>query len=104
MNGCLATASVMQQVNACDGLKDTERNKELEIFPNPTEGILILRSPVSGSAGVSWRLFNALGQLLDFDTRLAHEHRIDLSFYATGVYYLRVEGPETGSTIRIIRL
>jgi hypothetical protein len=67
---------------ALDVTEHLEVKNELEVFPNPSSTILYIKSKSHSNR----ELFNSIGQLL-FNTK---ENEINVSKYASGVYYLKV--------------
>ncbi len=76
------------QVNA---VETSKRLFPVEIFPNPVESVLFLKSEYP--APLQYHLQDAFGRLLDADDWFG-SHRIDLSPYPAGYYFLRLVNKE----------
>jgi hypothetical protein len=84
----------------------TERwnEKVVELYPNPTTGIFTLElSGVKGDHRLM--IVDAMGKLVD-DRMLQlngfFETRIDLSGAESGIYFVRVTGPQLNETRRLV--
>ncbi|CAN5410559.1 hypothetical protein BH09BAC1_BH09BAC1_17510 [soil metagenome] len=72
------------------GIGEVKPTWSLDYYPNPTDGILHLT--ITGAPQSNWTLYNSLGQLLQRgDAKGNITQAIDLSLYADGVYYLKVQ-------------
>jgi len=72
-----------------------ENNFDVSVFPNPTTGFVT----VNTTNPVHFEVYSALGQRLQVGELTQNEKQIDLSNFATGVYYLRMEN----ETLKIVK-
>jgi CubicO group peptidase (beta-lactamase class C family) len=75
--------------NCTTNVNSTEEQAYLQIYPNPTTGLLSIESAGNITA---YQLYNSLGQIME--TKLTKEERqiqLDLSAYPNGVYQLQLE-------------
>jgi PKD repeat protein len=83
-NGCVNSGQLNLIVSWCTSVKELKAgNSDIVIYPNPTSGIIFLRSNLNEAHEVM--VFNALGQRIQ-RTRLNAETAIDLSKEANGIY------------------
>lgn len=71
----------------------------ISILTNPIEGKTI---QVKGVRGTSFSVYNSMGQLVNHGVLLEEMTEIDLSNYAEGIYFFRVETPNGFFTHKII--
>lgn len=106
---------VFQTVHGCDsvvtmhltvsvGVEECNRNNAYRIFPNPTDGrvVLQLETDVVEWRGVDILLFDKWGRLLHTITMNGERMEIDLSSYPAGCYLLKVVN--TGQTLKVVKL
>ena len=86
-NSCTSKAQVT--VVACVGLDKNEPTPDIRIFPNPTSGLLWLRSEKS-LVGAWLELYDLTGKLLIKEKRAEKEIFINLENYDAGIYQLHV--------------
>jgi hypothetical protein len=72
-----------------EGVRGSNRNPALSIYPNPTSDFLELNSTISGT----FEIFDLLGRLVDRKVVLSNLTHIDLTAggLATGSYYYRLK-------------
>ena len=101
-NGQLYCASgdytqVLQTVHGCDstvlmhltitvGIEDPVVDRNLQVYPNPTNGLLSIR----GTSFSQVLLFDAYGKRIGVWNAEGELTQIDLSSYAPGVYFVKV--------------
>jgi len=72
------------------GIEDEIFSSQIKVYPNPTSETLLVQFPENAKIE-SIRLLNPLGQeILQTKTKLGETISLDLSAYASGVYYLYV--------------
>ena len=77
----------------------------LEVYPNPTSGVVNIRSINAGSQSVTIELYSTSGQLLMSKTAdLDGELPIDISKFADGVYNLKITTDEGTEVHRISKM
>lgn len=102
-NGCSKSASVMQSVAICTGLKENSSVAGILVYPNPTSGMLSISS--AAGARLSAALYNTLGARL---AAFANENKgmleIDLNTQGlqNGIYFITVNDNGVLSTHKII--
>lgn len=96
-NGCESEQQLCYDVLTVVSVEDIAVEKGLNIFPNPTDGILYIESNETPD---NIEVFDVIGQRISVDYQ---NNTIDMSQQATGVYLIRVTYEE-GSVTRRIRV
>ena len=72
---------------------------EVQLFPNPTKGVIYLQGIETGAVTV----FNTLGEEI-FTLRISSANQVvDLSDLPQGSYYVKIEGGDIAETHRVVR-
>ncbi len=81
---------------------NTELEEGITIFPNPASETLSIVSSKKEMATI--RVFNALGKLMHYskDINLTNGFKIDVSPYATGLYFVRINNEKGITTKKLI--
>lgn len=85
------------------GLSDYDIEESLSIYPNPSNGFVTI--DVVNPMVLDIRLFESTGKLLLYiaDKEIQNKFDLDVSKYATGMYYLRFGTEEGTITKRLIK-
>lgn len=84
-SGCSSSSSVQIKVVGCTSLSEYESTVGLEIFPNPSSGLISIKSPTDQKATI----YNYLGESIrEIDIVSESVNYIDLSSLPTGTYFL----------------
>lgn len=89
-NGCVNSAEQELVVDICAGISNIERDGML-IYPNPSQGIFILK--VDGAGPVNVSVFSVTGNLIyenDFAGSNNQNLKIDLSGQSNGLYIINI--------------
>lgn len=74
----------------------------LEVFPNPTDGVIYLSSKDAIDAGIE--IFDESGRLvLNEQRKNMLQTQVDLTAFSRGVYTVKVKGNTSAQIIRIIK-
>ena len=85
-NGCVGTATISIKVSICFGIDEQSKNFAVSIYPNPSNGNFVVKSPVNIKLG----LFSETGQLLqNFELSADNAYKIQIDHLAKGIYFLR---------------
>lgn len=92
--GCSEIETTIVVVDACVGMTPTPAAASVHVYPNPTDGRFVVEISGRVEAQTQVRLYDLTGKML-FEERvtdtLAEYHKeFDLSAFAKGVYYLRI--------------
>lgn len=84
------------------GLAGFSDVNELQIFPNPTNGMVTIMNPdlPAGRQEQHIRVFNSIGQKVFTKELQIGETQIDLSFLETGIYFVSYGDKKTKIVIR----
>ena len=77
------------------GIKETELNISLSIFPNPTAANLTLQISDYNNEKVSYQLYDMQGKLLNNGKIVAQQTKIEMTSLPTAAYYVNVVNQET---------
>lgn len=71
-------------------------NASFNVFPNPAENVLFISSETTSS----FVIYNVLGKVVGTELKINPNEtkELDVSGYATGVYYIRMTGDNNSST------
>ena len=103
-NTCAKSSVITQSVSACTDIESVSANAHgILIIPNPTNGLF--RVATKGiNENATLEIFNSIGQLILSDTLNSTETSINLTHYASGVYFIRLlEGNEVKCHSKIIK-
>jgi hypothetical protein len=107
-NGCVSIASMPFFYNFVPtGINDPTLSSSLSIYPNPTEGKFVLEGGLEQAGKLNLTLTDAMGRVLSNEVvesnGLQFRHELNLSDYASGVYFLQVETDGKSAVKRIVK-
>ncbi|MTB53384.1 T9SS type A sorting domain-containing protein [Lewinella sp. W8] len=79
---------------------------DLQVFPNPTSGMLLVQLQLEEAAPLSIILMDVTGRqlrVLDFGRNVRLDAPLDLSAYPAGLYFLQLRTVDASRTLRVIR-
>lgn len=103
--GSLA-AGVQQayDISVVDGIENTQITLEAEVYPNPVVDRLTLRVDNTDAATLRYTLTDNNGRTIVADNVADAQTAIEMSSFAQGVYFLRVDNGETAlKTFKIVK-
>lgn len=87
VNGCTNTSTIQLVVSWCTGVNELGNGSgAFEIYPNPTDGLITLKSKSCTSCQVL--IVNSLGQIIKQVTLKESETKLDITNEANGLYQL----------------
>ncbi len=103
-NGCFASDTIIITFDPCTGIDETE-SAAVSVYPNPTDGLVYIST--AGNSSLMVQLINNEGSVLYSgpanELRGTTEVReLDLSSYATGLYFIRLSSNSTVKVIKIV--
>ncbi|MDR9397462.1 MAG: T9SS type A sorting domain-containing protein [Salibacter sp.] len=98
-NSC--TGSDTATVTILTGIKGSEKTLNVSAYPNPTRGEV--KVELLGVENLNYHLIDMAGRILQSGNMQSGLNRLDISRYATSVYYLQLQN-EQGEGIKVIRL
>ena len=79
-----------------------ENNKNrVEVFPNPAENTITVRSLTSDSVTIS--IYDTLGRAVINTTGVGTQYNIDINILPTGTYLMKITGKDHNETIKFIK-
>ena len=82
-------------VDVSTGIQNADASAAFELFPNPTEGQLTIKSDEKTGGKVSLQVVDVTGKELlsriDDDMKQGKEIQLDLSQLPKGIYFLNIE-------------
>lgn len=101
INNCSNSASVSVSVDPCTVLQDvTSPEKNLLIFPNPSVGIFNIQFEFDGEKEI--KVINSLGNLIREMKVSTHSEALDLSDYAKGIYFVKIQSKYVSANYKLI--
>lgn len=99
---CSNTASVAIVVGACTGVVDiTNKATEIKLYPNPTSGFIAIETFTTGKKEIS--VMDVTGRIIFTQEALDENIKLDLSGFATGVYYVTTQIANATSVVKVIK-
>jgi len=107
-NGCPTESYILEYtVSSQIGYEEHSIFNVLDLYPNPGKGEFTIRGLLPTMEDVTIELTNMLGQQLQPAIRLNDTNDftqpIDISRYANGVYFIRIQAADTQVTVRYIK-
>lgn len=82
---------------------DEEWLENILLFPNPTSGELYIQLPFSPAANGELNLKNINGQILRSEKIMNQKHRINISEFSSGIYFLEIISGGNVGVFRVVR-
>jgi hypothetical protein len=103
VNACEAInyGGVLTYTDGACTVSVNELKKQLEIFPNPTNGIVQINADLDGRKEM--QVLNISGQIAMRDSFFAKKKTIDLSELPTGIYFIRITSNDGTFTQKVIK-
>ncbi|MGB1205427.1 MAG: T9SS type A sorting domain-containing protein [Chitinophagales bacterium] len=101
LNGCTATEEVLVNIS---GLSTTNEQANIQIFPNPSEGVFYVQieNILLTNNNFELKVYDSAGKMLFSQKETTTDIKIDLSKYAKGIYYVQAVGDEFSWQEKII--
>lgn len=98
------TATVAITADSCKiGLDELDLSS-IQVYPNPTSGIININTRNIGAADYTVEVYNMSGQLIDRrEFAVGEDAQVDISHYAQGIYNLTINVEGQIQTHRIVR-
>jgi hypothetical protein len=82
------------------GVYELDEANSFEIYPNPTNSILNIKSNNQQLQNATIEIKNTLGQIVYFDV---YAHQINISDLPSGIYFITLNNKETKRTIKFVK-
>ncbi len=80
-----------------------EEINEITIYPNPANEVLNVEFNNSKNATIKLTVLNALGQIVYLNQSPENKQQIDISTFATGIYFVKIESDAFQKVVKIIK-
>jgi hypothetical protein len=98
VNGCSATKTVQVNVSSCTALSEQMSDiADVNIYPNPNDGRFYIETNILAT----YKIYDQLGILVQFGKVSSQKQYIDLSAFASGVYFVQFIEE---NNVRIVKL
>jgi hypothetical protein len=101
--GGLGLFSSPININCIVSTKETRPTLDAVIFPNPTGDVLNVRLDEKMNGRADFRIFNALGQIVNGGQWQGREGSIGVSNLGSGVYFIEIKTGEAGAVQRFLK-
>lgn len=104
-NGCVVSDQVLMTVEVCASIGENSKELKLVLHPNPATNVLNIQ--LNGNAeNVTYHLLNYQGQVIYSSNNLQvdglYQQQLDLSTYAKGIYYLRLNSGKNAIVRKVV--
>ena len=108
VNGCVNTSIVAVNVSACTGINALNQNSGFSLYPNPTNGLLVLKMNTTKATPVSISVMDVSGKMIiktNFNfTEKSNATEINLERFANGIYFIKlVTNDNATQTIKVVK-
>lgn len=93
----------IDEIEIYEGFGLEEYSSRFQVFPNPSLGQFMLQHKNGRSLETTWHLSDLQGRPLLSDSFTGNQSKIDLSSFASGVYFLIVESDGHKEVLRLIK-
>lgn len=100
----LGYSNAFYKYESQEGIENFQRDFEMNLFPNPTGGIIQLEAKNGVATALDIKLTNLFGEVIASVQNVGNNSQIDLSDYPSGIYFLRIIEGEHYYTKKIIKL
>ena len=98
--GCSSDTSNIINV-VLTGIEETEKNKNIKVYPNPFKNELIIESK-GNTEILNFEILNAIGQIV-YTSKMLDKTNILTDNFTQGIYLIRFKNNKTFETIKIIK-
>jgi hypothetical protein len=92
--GCVMSRCGDVQLDSILGISEITSSTTVTVFPNPSQGNVIIRLENNFSGPLEVGIFNELGENLFRQTLTHVDNSINLSNYPSGIYFYSIDGKE----------
>ncbi len=100
-NGCYQTGCA-DVVGVTENIIEEEIN-EITIYPNPANEVLNVEFNNSKNAAIKLTVLNALGQTVYLNQSPENKQQIDISTFATGIYFVKIESDAFQKVFKLVK-
>ena len=85
-------------------LSEETLGHNVKVYPNPTNGILVIETCQPDSEQMECRVYNTMGQEVMHQTTTTGQTNLNLSAMPDGTYFIKVVTPSENRTIKIVKI
>jgi len=106
LNGCSAFDESSIRVVNCTGIEELENESQILVFPNPITDKVYIK--VHSNVGVGKMMLSDMtgkiydSKLVDFSVQ-DHVLEIDMSSYASGIYFVKIQSETSVQTVQVVK-
>jgi hypothetical protein len=100
-NGCVGKAQVTQEIEACTGIAKIATLGGVNVYPNPTSGILNVEFNSNISKSVS--VIDVTGRVIMTTNSNDSAVALDLANLAAGVYYVKMQTATATEVVKVVK-
>jgi hypothetical protein len=100
-NNCVNTATAYITVKPCVGIKNIVQEQNIvSLFPNPSTGIFTIEANFEGEKNII--IVNSMGAVIYRTTFAETNNTIDLSRFAKGIYFVKINSSIDSRTFKLV--
>jgi hypothetical protein len=99
-NGCQNTQVLSITVEVCAGMNEMAGNA-FNLYPNPNSGQFTIELNAAGAAKIT--VSDVAGRVVASEEGDTQTRQLDISTFAAGVYYVKVQTSEHASVVKVIK-
>lgn len=102
--GCFNSDNTTVTVTSCTGIGDNKNNAGLQVYPNPTQGLMTITIDASMDQA-QIRVIDMVGKVVyeqaNISVNGSYKAKVDLSTLPQGVYFVTVSGDDTSISKKV---
>jgi hypothetical protein len=100
-NACSNSSTLSVEVNPCTGLSNYGSiHTGISVFPNPSAGLITAKFEFEGVKLI--QIFNEIGQCLETRSSKDEVESFDLTLYAKGIYFVKINSKQASGNFRVV--
>lgn len=101
INGCQNKTTYVLTVNICEGIAENKMISGLNVYPNPTSGMLNIE--LNNSTVKSVQIIDLTGKVVGTANGNSKVTELNMSNLSNGVYYVKIKTDNASSVIKVIK-
>jgi hypothetical protein len=101
-NGCSTATTITQDVSLCTGIAGAKPEAALNIYPNPTNGLLNIDLKEENNGAVV-EITDAVGKVVLSEKLSSQQSVINVQYLNNGIYFVKVSWQHHYQTIKLIK-
>lgn len=100
-NGCVGKNNLTQNIEECTSIKEANKLSGVNVYPNPTSGLLTVEFNSSAAKSVSVQ--DLTGRVIMTANSTESNLNIDMSNLAAGVYYVKLQSEGAVNVVKVVK-